>query len=75
MKPQNDTYSYDIFSGAPESQPMWMERVTGRAAAIERMHSIAQQSPGTYFCFGGEPRRVVAIADTRKSGSRGHDVN
>lgn len=61
-----DRFQYDIFSGSPESDALWLERVQGRTAAIERMQAIAIQKPGDYFVFGGGNRQVVAVADTTK---------
>ena len=66
MNESSDIFEYDIFSGAPESRPLWLERVRGRSAAVDRMREIAIQKPGAYFVFGGGDRRVVAIADTTK---------
>lgn len=61
----SDPFQYDIFSGSPESGSLWIERVQGRDAAVERMQVIAAETPGRFFVFGGRERQVVANADTR----------
>jgi hypothetical protein len=43
--------SFDIFSGVPSGNPMWLETVVGLSNARERMEQIAAKKPGQYFVF------------------------
>jgi hypothetical protein len=70
MTEKSDAFQYDIFSGSPKSGALWLERVQGCNAAVERMHVIAKEKPDMYFVFGGSERHVVAEADIRPKRER-----
>ena len=42
---------FDIFSGTPDKDAVWVECVCGLSNARERMERIAAQKPGRYFLF------------------------
>jgi hypothetical protein len=56
--------SFDIFSGAPNKDPVWLEAVEGLSNARARMHEIAAQTPGQYFVFSTGRRAVLAQTET-----------
>jgi hypothetical protein len=54
--------TFDIFSGAPKDNPMWLETISGLSNARERMEQIAAKRPGQYFIFSiGTHSPVVQI--------------
>jgi hypothetical protein len=55
----------DIFSGAPDQNPIWLEAVEGIASARLRMEHIAAHKPGPYFVFCGLSHSVIAKLDNR----------
>ena len=57
---------FDIFSGAPDKDAMWIEAVSGMAKARERMEEIAREIPGRYFVFSIHSRVLLATIDTSK---------
>ena len=61
--------SFDIFSGAPTKNPVWLEAVEGLSNARARMHEIAAQTPGQYFVFSTTRRTVLAQTETFKKSS------
>jgi hypothetical protein len=61
--------TFEIFSGSPEKEPLWLESVTGLEAASERMNDRAQHHPGPYFVFCVHTKQVLASTDTSPSGS------
>jgi hypothetical protein len=58
---------FDIFSGAPDKDAMWIEAVPGLTKARERMEQIAQEIPGRYFVFSTHSRGLLASIDTTKN--------
>jgi hypothetical protein len=56
--------SYDIFSGSPQGEPVWLESVDGLDAASQRMHERANQMPGRYFVDCVHTNEVIASVDT-----------
>ena len=58
---------FDIFSGSPDKDAMWIEAVSGLAKARERMEELAQQVPGRYFVFATHSRSLLAKIDTTKN--------
>jgi hypothetical protein len=40
---------FDIFSGAPRDNPIWLESAIGLSNARERMEEIATEIQGRYF--------------------------
>ena len=58
---------FDIFSGSPDNDAMWIEAVCGLAAARERMEELALQIPGRYFLFSIHSRTLLAKIDTTKN--------
>lgn len=58
---------FDIFSGSPDSDAMWIEAVCGLTAARERMEELAMQIPGRYFLFSIHSRTLLAKIDTTKN--------
>ena len=58
--------SFDIFSGTPDRNPVWLEAVEGLSNARARMHEIAAKTPGQYFVFSTDSQAVVARTETLK---------
>ena len=40
---------FDIFSGAPRGNPIWLQSAVGLSKTRERMEEIAAAIPGRYF--------------------------
>jgi hypothetical protein len=57
---------FDIFSGGPDKDPMWLDTVAGLSHARERMEQIAAKAPGHYFLFSTEAQTILAEIDTVK---------
>jgi hypothetical protein len=45
---------YDIFSGAVDDDPLWLEAVKDLNAATVRMEERAREIPGRYFIFSSD---------------------
>jgi hypothetical protein len=58
---------FDIFSGSPDNDAMWIEAVSGLSQARERMEQLARQIPGRYFLFSIHSRSLLARIDTTKN--------
>lgn len=58
--------SFDVFSGTPDRDAVWLETVQGLSNARARMHEIAAQIPGQYFVFSAGSRAVLAQIETFK---------
>jgi len=58
--------TYDIFSGSPVEQPLWLESVSGLEAALQRMIERARQVPGPYFVFCVHTKEVLQSIDTSR---------
>jgi hypothetical protein len=56
--------TFDIFSGGPDNDPVWLESVLGLSNARERMEQIAAKTPGQYFIFSFGSQAVLAQTDT-----------
>ena len=56
--------TFDIFSGAPGKDPVWVEAVEGLSNARERMEQIAASAPGQYFVFSIGGHAVRAQIET-----------
>jgi len=54
----NET-TFDIFSGAPEENGLWIEAVEGLSNARQRMGQIAAQTPGKYFLFSRSSHSIL----------------
>src|SRR5262249_38280935 len=54
---------FDIFSGSPPNNAMWLESIVGFDHAVARMKQIAAQKPGPYFVFSQSSKRMVASTD------------
>ena len=66
---------FDIFSGKPEKDPLWLETVEGFAQARERMDLIAAQRPGRYFLFSTQAQAVLAETETFAKPEPSHKVH
>lgn len=55
---------FDIFSGAPDRDAIWVCAVRGLANAKERMDEIAIERPGRYFIFNAVDRAILARTET-----------
>lgn len=62
MGPSSPTF--DIFSGTPEKEAVWVCAVPGLAGAKERMEQIAAAKPGAYFVYYSAANEVMAKVDT-----------
>lgn len=58
---------FDIFSGSPDKDAMWVEAVAGLANARQRMEDLAFDVPGRYFLFSIHSRSLLAQIDTSKN--------
>lgn len=58
---------FDIFSGAPDKDAIWIEDVPGLAKARERMAEIAREIPGRYFVFSIHSHVLLGTIDTTKN--------
>ena len=56
--------SFDIFSGTPDKDPLWIETVYGLSNARQRMGEIAERKPGRYFVFSLGSHSVLAQIET-----------
>jgi DNA-binding response OmpR family regulator len=55
---------FDIFSGVPDRDAVWICSVRGLANAKERMDAIAAEQPGRYFIFYALDRSILAETET-----------
>ena len=58
--------AFDIFSGGPNDDPLWLETVTSLSDARERMEIIAAKTPGRYFIFSFGSQSIVCQTETFK---------
>jgi len=56
--------SFDIFSGRPGKDMVWIEAIQGLSNARERMEQIAAEKPGKYFVFSIASRAILAQTET-----------
>jgi hypothetical protein len=56
--------TFDIFTGVPNKNAVWVEAVPGLSNARARMHELAAQSPGYYFVFSPTAHAIVAETET-----------
>lgn len=62
--PPESVPKFDIFTGAPDRDAVWVCAVRGLANAKERMDQIAAQRPGRYFIFYPPERTILAQVET-----------
>jgi CheY-like chemotaxis protein len=62
--PYESLPKFDIFSGAPDRDAVWVCAVRGLANARERMEDIASETPGRYFIFYAPDRSILAQTET-----------
>jgi hypothetical protein len=55
---------FDIFSGSPGQDVVWIEVVCGFAQARDRMEELAREIPGKYFVFSTRSQTILAKIDT-----------
>jgi hypothetical protein len=55
---------FDIFSGVPDKNAIWLEAVEGLSNARARMHEIAAQFPGQYFVFSAVSHSILAKTES-----------
>jgi hypothetical protein len=58
------TRTYDIFSDTDAAFPTWLECVVGYSSAFERLQSIAEENPGSYFIYSSDAHRIVYAVNT-----------
>jgi hypothetical protein len=63
-KPMDSEPKFDIFSGAPDKDAVWVECVRGLSNARERMEQIAAKKPGRYFLFSNLSHSILAKIET-----------
>jgi len=56
---------FDIFSGVPDKNAVWIETVAGLSNARARMEAIAAQEPGHYFVFSPRDHTILAKTETQ----------
>jgi hypothetical protein len=61
--------SFDIFSGTPDENPVWIETAAKLSRARERMEKIAAKTPGRYFLLSACGQSIVAQIWTFKKPS------
>jgi hypothetical protein len=57
--------TFDIFSGGPEENGLWLEAIESFSGARERMGQIAAERPGRYFLFSSTDQSILTRVDTR----------
>jgi hypothetical protein len=67
--------SFDIFSGRPDKNALWIETVEGLSNARARMHDLAAQKPGQYFVFSTGGHAIIAQIETFKKLERSNAEN
>jgi hypothetical protein len=60
---QDAEITFEIFSGMPDRDAVWLESVSGLAAANDRMKQMAAATPGAYFVFHKPSRKIHASMD------------
>jgi hypothetical protein len=55
---------YDIFAGARDKDPYWLESVGELSIAFNRLRELASVRPGPYFIFCAKTDAVIARVDT-----------
>jgi hypothetical protein len=63
---------FDIFSGVPARNAMWIETADAFNAAQRRMKALAEKKPGPYFVYSSDSKEVVAKLDTTATSSNVH---
>lgn len=58
---------YDLFAGALEAEPVWLESFDDLTHACTRMRERAQTLAGRYFVYCPEIDKMFAVIDTRPS--------
>jgi hypothetical protein len=56
--------TFDIFSGAPEEDGLWVEAIEGFSNARQRMGQIAAEKPGKYFLFSNSSQSFPERMET-----------
>jgi hypothetical protein len=51
--------TFEVFSGVPDRDAVWLESVEGFSNARERMEQIAEQKPGQYFVFSPQHDAIL----------------
>ena len=51
--------TFEVFSGGPDRDAVWLESVEGFSNARERMEQIAEQKPGQYFVFSRQQDAIL----------------
>ena len=64
VEASDEVPKFDIFSGAPDRDAIWVCAVRGLANAKERMDEIAIERPGRYFIFNAVERTILAQTET-----------
>jgi hypothetical protein len=62
--------AYDLFSGSPKQDPLWLEAADDLTVASEHMKQRAHQTPGKYFIYSCKAGTVLATLDTSAKGPR-----
>jgi hypothetical protein len=56
--------TFDIFSGAPDENGLWVEAIEGFSNARQRMGQIAAEKPGKYFLFSNSSQSFPERMET-----------
>ena len=70
-----DEETFDIFSGAPEENGLWVEGIKGLSSAHQRMTQIAAEKPGKYFLFSTDSQSILTRVETRSQPFDGRERN
>jgi hypothetical protein len=59
-----DEERFDIFSGAPEENGLWVEAIEGFSNARQRMEQMAAEKPGKYFLLSTTEQSILTRVNT-----------
>ena len=61
--------TYDVFSGVPHGEVLWLEAIIGLDEAISRVVQRAQENPGHYFVHDPLTRTIVVSIESVRHGN------
>ena len=59
-----ETDVFDLFSGKPDRDALWLEAVEGLEIARRRIAELARLKPGPYFIFHSSDHAIMGTIDT-----------
>jgi hypothetical protein len=64
---------FDIFYGAVDKEPLWIESAENLENAKARMKDLAAEKPGSYFLFSTAYGKVLAVIDTSRKNNEANE--